>query len=297
MKGLYLMKRLLSLVLLVCLASFGMMLTSCDEHDHEFSEDWAYNSTHHWHYCVTELGSGCDSTSDKGEHTWEKSVDGEDTYLCTVCGALKGYPVTVEEWMEALDESTFTNVTIKYSVKENDVTKNYVAKIAEGKIYLSEEAGGTITENWYEGEEADNKITNIIATFTAPMISSYYKFHQYVENGEGYYLTADIISELTGEPFGSGGMIMGGLLMSGSNQYIPGEEFIKYMVEEKGRIRFNSEGKLVLFSAIVKKEVSVVEVIDMGEGSTQYHLNTLSETIQEVSFTLSDYGTTTIPAK
>lgn len=291
--------KLIKNLLAVCLClSFVFCLAACDDHKHEYSEEWYNNSTHHWHKCVVEEGlNNCDATSDKAEHTWGKSEEGEDTYLCTACGAIKGFPTDSMELIDVIDESALENVTIRYIIKEDGVTKNYVVKIAEDKLYISEEADGTVAENWYEGEEALKQMTPVISLLTTPMLNSYYKFYPYVENGEGYYLTADIISELTGEPFGSGGMIMGGLLMSGSNQYIPGEEFIKYMVEEKGRIRFNSEGKLVLFSAIVKKEVSVVEVIDMGEGSTQYHLNTLSETIQEVSFTLSDYGTTTIPAK
>ena len=141
------------------------------------------------------------------------------------------------------------------------------------------------------------KITNIIVTFTAPMISSYYKFHQYVENGEGYYLTRDIISELTGEPLGGGGMLVIGGSVSISGKYEPGQEFKTYSVEEKGRIRFDSEGDLLSFSAIVNEKVSVAEALGNAEDSTTYHLITISQTTQELSFEFSDYGTTVIPAK
>ena len=285
------------LAVLLCL-SFAFCLVACDEHDHTYEETWTNNSTHHWHQCVTDgFGSGCDSTSDKAEHTWGKSVDSEDTYLCTVCGALKGYPVDINEWTAALDEALFTNITVKYSIKEDDVTKNYVAKIANGEIYVSEEVDGTVTENWYEDEEADTQILTVLSYFTAPMVNSYYKFLPYIENGEGYYLTSDIISELTGEQFGNTGMLIGSVSMSTQNQYVPGQEFVTYSINEKGRIRFDSEGNLILFSATVKKVVSVVEVIELGEGNSSYRLTTLSETIQELSFEFSDYGTTIIPAK
>lgn len=285
------MKKLLSILLTICIASsFGIMLTSCDEHDHEFSEEWEFDSINHWHECIVD---NCSKASDKSGHIWSESVDGEDTYLCTVCGALKGFPVNYEEWTAALDQSLFTNVTISYSIKENDVTKTYVAKIADGKLYKSEEIGGNTSHNWYDGKEAKTHISETLGYFVSPLLSSNFYFLPYVEDGDGFYLTRDLISELTGEFVGVIGMITVSNDFTSSFDFEGGEEVVSYTVR-KGRVKFDSEGSLISFSGMVNKRVSVVEMSG-DENNKTYKLNTISESTEEVSFEFSDYGATVLP--
>lgn len=44
------------------------LLTACDKGgNHNFSEEWSSNETHHWHACADK---GCKETKDKAEHSW-----------------------------------------------------------------------------------------------------------------------------------------------------------------------------------------------------------------------------------
>ena len=71
-------------------------LAACQpEHRHTFSEEWAFDATHHWHEATCEHG---EETEGKAEHMWDGGVvttaatcteAGEKTYTCTVCSATK----------------------------------------------------------------------------------------------------------------------------------------------------------------------------------------------------------------
>lgn len=58
---------------------------------HNFSEEWSSNETHHWHACTDK---GCKETKDKAVHTWDggkvtveptTEKEGAMVYVCTVC--------------------------------------------------------------------------------------------------------------------------------------------------------------------------------------------------------------------
>lgn len=78
------------------------LLTACDKGgNHNFSEEWSNNETHHWH---ARADKGCKETKDKAEHTWsggnvtvEPTTEQKGTmvYTCTVCR---------REKTEAIDE-------------------------------------------------------------------------------------------------------------------------------------------------------------------------------------------------
>lgn len=57
------------------------------KHEHEWSKDWTFSETHHWHEC---LNDGCDITLDKdkkdyGPHVFDSDQDAE----CSVCGYVR----------------------------------------------------------------------------------------------------------------------------------------------------------------------------------------------------------------
>ena len=71
------------------------VLTACDKNKHEFSSEWKFDSTGHWHECTTK---GHTDTSEKANHTVgagevtkepTEEEDGERTFICTVCGYRK----------------------------------------------------------------------------------------------------------------------------------------------------------------------------------------------------------------
>ena len=86
-------------------------LAACQpEHRHTFSEEWAFDATHHWHEATCEHG---EETEGKAEHTWDGGTvttaatcteGGVMTYTCTVCDATKQETVPAtghtfaEEW-------------------------------------------------------------------------------------------------------------------------------------------------------------------------------------------------------
>lgn len=62
-------------------------------HTHNWSTDWSYNETHHWHVC-----SGCTEISDKAEHSWDAGTEttaptctevGIKTFTCRECQTTK----------------------------------------------------------------------------------------------------------------------------------------------------------------------------------------------------------------
>lgn len=54
------------------------------KHEHDWSDEWTFNETHHWHEC---LNDGCDTTLDKNKKSYGPHVyDNEYDDTCNVCG-------------------------------------------------------------------------------------------------------------------------------------------------------------------------------------------------------------------
>ncbi|MGN0822645.1 MAG: hypothetical protein ACI4NG_02630 [Candidatus Gallimonas sp.] len=94
-------KRAICLSLCMCTATFlafsacGKDGTQEPEHEHVFSEKWAFDQTYHWHVATCEHA---DEVSEKAEHTLVNGV-------CSVCGAEIGGAVSVSasDCAEAFD--------------------------------------------------------------------------------------------------------------------------------------------------------------------------------------------------
>lgn len=90
-------------------------LAACNNNKHEFSSDWKFDETNHWHECTTKEHT---DTTEKAPHEFKEEVtkqadygvEGEKTFTCTVCG----YSYTQD--IDAVD------------AKDNEI------KLAEGKI-------------------------------------------------------------------------------------------------------------------------------------------------------------------
>ena len=68
------------------------VLTACNKNKHEFSSEWKFDETNHWHECTTKEHS---DVADKVDHTFDEGVittppteaaEGVKTLTCTVCG-------------------------------------------------------------------------------------------------------------------------------------------------------------------------------------------------------------------
>ena len=85
------MKRKIFLTIMTLVLTV-VLFAACDKGvQHNFSEEWSNNETHHWHACTD---NGCNETKDKAEHSWndgsvtvEPTTEKEGTmlYACTVC--------------------------------------------------------------------------------------------------------------------------------------------------------------------------------------------------------------------
>jgi hypothetical protein len=85
------MKRKIFLTIMTLVLTI-VLFAACDKGvQHNFSEEWSNNETHHWHACTDD---GCKETKDKAEHSWndgsvtvEPTTEKEGTmlYACTVC--------------------------------------------------------------------------------------------------------------------------------------------------------------------------------------------------------------------
>ena len=140
------MKKLVSLLLAVCMClSISVMLTACG-HEHTYQTEWSKDATHHWHTCE---GENCTEVSDKAEHTWNggeittpatAEADGVKTFTCTVCGQTKTESVqlkttvTEAEWNAAF---ALTNATASGFLTENGEQDSVLFKIAD-TVYYSE---------------------------------------------------------------------------------------------------------------------------------------------------------------
>lgn len=90
------------------------VLTACNKNKHEFSSDWKFDETNHWHECTTKEHT---DTTEKLPHEFKEEivkaadygVEGEKKFTCTVCG----YSYTQD--IDAVD------------AKDNEI------KLAEGK--------------------------------------------------------------------------------------------------------------------------------------------------------------------
>ena len=124
------MKKILSILLSVCLIfTLSTMLVSC-MHKCEFSTEWSKDETSHWHACT---GKNCEETADKADHEWDNGVittkatqeeNGVKTYTCKVCQHTKTEEIEFtglsrSEWNKAFEISVFEN----FSYREKSSTK------------------------------------------------------------------------------------------------------------------------------------------------------------------------------
>ena len=71
-----------------------LLLASCEQHEHTFSDSWAYDEKNHWH----ESTCGHDAVAGTTAHSWDEGIilsapthttTGERSFTCTICGAKK----------------------------------------------------------------------------------------------------------------------------------------------------------------------------------------------------------------
>ena len=136
------MKKIISLFLALCMClSVSVILTACG-HEHKYQTEWSKDATNHWHACE---GESCFEVSDKGEHVWDNGTvtteatagnDGEKTYTCTVCHAVKGESfafsgIDEEKWNAMIAPVALTNYTVKYGGRLTQTNSDGTATVSD----------------------------------------------------------------------------------------------------------------------------------------------------------------------
>lgn len=183
------MKKIISLLLAVCMSlSVIVMLTACG-HEHTFKTEWSKDATHHWHVCE---GEGCVEISDKAEHTWNggeittpatSKADGVKTFTCTVCAQTKTESVTLKttvtetEWDAAF---ALTNATARGYLTENGEQEPVLFKI-DDTVYYSENDGyiaWAIEEDgeyyMYSNSSSEGQLLNGFSIAVSTMLMSFH---------------------------------------------------------------------------------------------------------------------------
>ncbi len=185
------MKKLISVVLVVCTClAAGAMLTACG-HEHEASTAWMTDESYHWKECAA---SGCDEVLEKAEHLYEvkegdktrhqkvcecgktfwlehnfdegvvevepsKGVVGRTVYTCGDCGFKKNENVQYQPktTVNAGDFKKLINLegVTNYSVK---IDGDYeLAKYQKGKYYEFKDAAVKEDNKWFWSMENGTK--------------------------------------------------------------------------------------------------------------------------------------------
>ena len=269
------MKRIASILLSVCMCFFVLVIfTSCEEeHTHTYKTEWGKDSTYHWHECE---GENCLEISDKAEHTWDEGTitneataqeEGEKSYSCTVCGAIKGEKieftgVSEESWLQSLSVQKFDNVTVNYSLSSSEMLQSHVLKIADGKVYRKmtitmANADPMVVERFFYEEDASVQRTMFFEVFFALLNER----DNFVWDSElGYYINSKEVSTTV-------------------KSHDPNEYANEVMTN--GKVKFDSEGNVEYFSCTLKESV-------------YYNDELKTEVIGEVVWTFSEYGTTVV---
>ena len=82
------------------------------------------------------------------EHSWTEGElteateesDGEQIYICSVCGAERSETVeftgvSEEKWLEVIAREKFHNVTINYTFENDEMAQDHVVKVTENSLY------------------------------------------------------------------------------------------------------------------------------------------------------------------
>lgn len=142
------MKRFFSYLVPV-LGMSVVLLAGCggQETSHNYSSDWSYDESYHWHECTDE---GCSEVEGKAAHTFGSAVvtteatgktEGVKTYTCSVCGYEK------TESIPALGNSIAFKAD--YSL---DKVFDGIAVVAPTSENYTTDSDGAVSVSWYQGE-------------------------------------------------------------------------------------------------------------------------------------------------
>lgn len=185
------MKKLISILLTVCLLASALCLMASCAHKCKFGTEWTTDASAHWHIC--EDGE-CELTADHGAHTFDEGkittvatqeADGVKTYTCSVCAYARTETVlytgmTEAEWTAAFAVENFKNFTYtevtKGSASGFEVTTTVGYKMTEEKVLASIELMGQTQEQTLTGDDVTIALNELWKQFETLFSYSEYTY-------------------------------------------------------------------------------------------------------------------------
>lgn len=159
------MKRKIFLTIMTLVLTV-VLFAACDKGvQHNFSEEWSNNETHHWHACTD---NGCKETKDKAEHTWDggnvtveptTEQKGTMVYTCTVCR---------REKTESIDELVVgTEYTITFDSKGGSAVQPIKASAGAAITAPTDPTkDGFVFAGWYESTDGGTTLSDTAFSFS-----------------------------------------------------------------------------------------------------------------------------------
>ena len=118
----------------------GFDKTSLPPHDHEWSEEWTVNASHHWHTCIAE---DCDLTHPSEMDAYGTHVYTEDEPdLCEICGYDKSEPASAHTvtviYGSASHETAEAGDTVKITADQRSGYTFEKWRVDEGDVQLDD---------------------------------------------------------------------------------------------------------------------------------------------------------------
>lgn len=159
------MKKLIFFTFAICLLVPSIfMLTGCGDeesaHNHNFSQEWSSDDTHHWYACEGD----CEEKADYDEHRWDAGVqvqaptcteNGSTRYTCQDCAKQKFEPIVASH--------DFGGVS--YVWAENNSTCTATRVCASDPAHIDTETVTAVPQITQEQSCVSVEITRFTATF------------------------------------------------------------------------------------------------------------------------------------
>ena len=142
------------------------VLTACNKNgEHNFSEEWSNDETHHWHACADK---GCKEIKDKAEHSWDggnvtveptTEKEGAMVYTCTVCR---------REKTEKIDKLVAeTEYTITFDSKGGSAVQPVKASAGAAITAPTDPTkDGFVFAGWYESTDGGVTLSDTAFSFS-----------------------------------------------------------------------------------------------------------------------------------
>ncbi len=145
------MKKLTTLLAVICACACALLLVGCNTHTCNFKSEWSYDETNHWHDCET-----CDKRADETAHAYSWAFDDNTHWQECVCGSKT--TAVAHVW----DEGT----PIITATEDNDGQTKYTCTCGKTKTEIVPRLTHThVYGTWIEQKDATCTVDGEVAHY------------------------------------------------------------------------------------------------------------------------------------